>query len=65
MPNATDKLKEEQQRKGSILKEERTSERKSKQNIEDMNDKDTDIMECGVVWFRNNVDHEECGYKKT
>src|SRR6218665_1779362 len=47
MPNATEKSKEESDRKRSILKEERTSERKSKQNIEDTDDKDTD-MECGA-----------------
>jgi len=35
-------------RKRSILKEERTSERKSKQNIEDTIDKDTDV-ECAAV----------------
>ena len=33
----------------SILKEERTSERKSKQNIKDTDDKDTD-MECVVLY---------------
>ena len=31
---------------------ERTSGRKRKENIEDTDDKDTD-MECGAVWFRN------------
>ena len=47
----------------SILKEERTFERKSKQNIEDTYDKDTD-MERGAVWSRN-MDNEERRYKKT
>src|SRR6218665_3807660 len=47
----------------SILKEKRTFERKSKQNIEDTYDKDTD-MECGAVWSRN-MDNEERRYKKT
>src|SRR6218665_3841328 len=49
--------KKNSDRKRSILKEERTSERKCKQNIEDTDDKDTD-MECGAVWFRN-MDYEE------
>src|SRR6218665_3069768 len=40
----------------------RTFERKSKQNIEDTYDKDTD-MECGAVWSRN-MDNEERRYKK-
>src|SRR6218665_1564 len=44
--------KKNSNRKRSILKEERTFERKSKQNIEDTDDKDTD-MECGAVWRRN------------
>ena len=35
---------------------------KSKQNIKDTDDKDTDI-ECGAVCFRN-MDLEEKGYKK-
>src|SRR6218665_2983815 len=43
------------------MKEERAFERKSKPNIEDTDDKDTD-MECGAVWIRN-MDHEERGYK--
>jgi len=46
-----------------FLEKESTSERKSKQIIEHMDDKDTD-MECGAVWFRS-MDHEERGYKKT
>src|SRR6218665_2415001 len=54
--------KKNSNRKRSILKEERTFERKSKQNIEDMDDKDTD-MECGAVWSRN-MDNEERRYKK-
>src|SRR6218665_3539426 len=49
-------------RKRSILKEKRTFERKSKQNIEDTYDKDTD-MECGAVWSRN-MDNAERRYKK-
>src|SRR6218665_4182161 len=56
-------LKKNSNRKRSILKEERTFERKSKQNIEDTYDKDTD-MECGDVWSRN-MDNEEIRYKKT
>src|SRR6218665_2499276 len=43
--------KKNSNRKRSILKEDRTFERKSKQNIEDTYDKDTD-MECGAVWSR-------------
>jgi len=50
-------------RKRSILKEERTSERKGKQNIAVTDDKDTD-MECGAVWLRN-MDLDEIGYKRT
>src|SRR6218665_549060 len=55
--------KKKSNRKRSILKEERTFERKSKQNIEDTDDKDTG-MECGAVWSRN-MDNEERKYKKT
>src|SRR6218665_4013398 len=55
--------KKNSNRKRSILKEERTFERKSKQNIEDTYDKDTD-MECGAVWSRK-MDNEERRYKKT
>src|SRR6218665_837123 len=54
--------KKNSNRKRSILKEERTFERKSKQNIEDTDDKDTD-MECGAVWSRN-MDNEERRHKE-
>src|SRR6218665_491599 len=54
--------KKNSNRKRSILKDERTFERKSKQNIEDTDDKDTD-MECGAVCSRN-MDNEERRYKR-
>ena len=50
-------LKKNSDRKGSILKEKRPSERKSKQKIEDTDDKDTD-MDYGALWLRN-MDLEE------
>ena len=49
--------------KGAILKQERITERKTKQESEDKNDKDAS-MECGAVWIRD-MDNEKSGYKKT
>ena len=63
MPNATEKLKESSNLKGGILKQERITERKTKQESEDKNNKDTS-MECGAVWVRD-MDNEKSGYKKT
>ena len=58
--NAKEKLKKNSDRKRSILKGERTSERESKQNIEDTDDKDTDMerVAVGPIWLKN-MDHEE------
>ena len=55
--------KKDSDRRGDILKVEGTSERKTRQQSEEMDDK-TNAMECHVVWITD-MFYEKRRYKKT
>lgn len=63
MPNATGKLEEGQHQERGIIKEDKTPERKTKQESEEMDDKKDSDVECVPVRIRN-MDHEKRRYTK-